>query len=593
MEMKKIFALALAFIVISFVPAYAITVSQQWDKTYGNWLTVFTSIQQTMDGGYVVSGFDFDFDFLILKLDYNGDIIWKNYYGAIDRGDVPLSIQQTFDGGYIVAGWSASDSNPYPQNILVMKLDGGGGIVWHKMYGGDDFDGHVSIKQTQDGGYIMLGYTDSFGGEQGFLAKLDGNGNITWQRAYNYFSKPEISEENYPIQQTSDGGFIFAEGSRLVRVYNIGNIIWDKEYVGARGFHHLEQTSDGGYIAAGESGSGDYLILKLDSWGGISWQKAYGRGGGIDTATSIKQTSDGGYIVAGRAPSNFLWILKLDSVGNVSWQNIYEGRLSGYFPEIAQTADGGYVVGTTFANSENDWFFWVLKLDGNGEIPGCDLLTPTSARVNDTDYYGQDIPNAVSTSSLTVTNIDIIKHNPSLPVSQICQYQDPSDIDGDGIVNNPDEMMASNISGNSFLSETDNCSIIPNGPFLGTCIVGNIGDSCIVNEACGPGGLCSMNQQDIYPPQGNGIGDACDCEGDFDCDGDCDGTDAAAFKTDFGRSSFLDPCINEDQCHGDFDCDNDCDGTDAALFKVDFGRSAFNNPCPTCIQGDWCNYPSP
>ena len=51
-----------------------------------------------------------------------------------------------------------------------------------------------------------------------------------------------------------------------------------------------------------------------------------------------------------------------------------------------------------------------------------------------------------------------------------------------------------------------------------------------------------MNQEDTYPPQGNGIGDACDCEGDFDCDGDCDGTDAATFKVDFGRSTFNNPC---------------------------------------------------
>ena len=50
-------------------------------------------------------------------------------------------------------------------------------------------------------------------------------------------------------------------------------------------------------------------------------------------------------------------------------------------------------------------------------------------------------------------------------------------------------------------------------------------------------------------------------------------------------------CNNESQCHGDFDCDNDCDGTDAAKFKEDFGRSGFNNPCPACTQGNWCIYP--
>ena len=112
----------------------------------------------------------------------------------------------------------------------------------------------------------------------------------------------------------------------------------------------------------------------------------------------------------------------------------------------------------------------------------------------------------------------------------------------------------------------------------------NIEDNCPLHY--------NPNQEDDLPsPDGNGIPDACDCEGNFDCDGDCDGTDAATLKTDFGRSTFDDPCESSNPCKGDFDCDSDCDGTDAALFKQDFGRSSFNNPCPTCEVGEWCVYP--
>jgi hypothetical protein len=82
-----------------------------------------------------------------------------------------------------------------------------------------------------------------------------------------------------------------------------------------------------------------------------------------------------------------------------------------------------------------------------------------------------------------------------------------------------------------------------------------------------------------------------DCEGNFDCDEDCDGTDAATFKLDFGRSAFFTPCTNDVSCNGDFDCDVDVDGTDAALFKSDFGRSSFNNPCSFCLEEPWCVYP--
>ena len=101
-----------------------------------------------------------------------------------------------------------------------------------------------------------------------------------------------------------------------------------------------------------------------------------------------------------------------------------------------------------------------------------------------------------------------------------------------------------------------------------------------------------LKEMDSYPPLGNGIQDSTDCEGNFNCseDQDVDGSDAATFKTDFGRNSFNRPCIATERCNGDFSCDGDVDGTDAALFKVDFGRNSFNKPCPVCVAGDWCGY---
>jgi hypothetical protein len=80
------------------------------------------------------------------------------------------------------------------------------------------------------------------------------------------------------------------------------------------------------------------------------------------------------------------------------------------------------------------------------------------------------------------------------------------------------------------------------------------------------------------------------CEGNFDCDYDCDGSDALNFKIDFGRSPFSNPCESGNPCNGDFDCDEDVDGSDARTFKQDFGRSPFSNPCPPCLTGVWCSY---
>jgi len=98
------------------------------------------------------------------------------------------------------------------------------------------------------------------------------------------------------------------------------------------------------------------------------------------------------------------------------------------------------------------------------------------------------------------------------------------------------------------------------------------------------------DQKDTYPPVGNDIGDACDCEADFACDGDVDGGDVALFRTEVARNRFNHPCTNDDPCNGDFDCDGDVDGWDNSLFKADSGRNEYNKPCPLCTPGEWCNY---
>ena len=100
-------------------------------------------------------------------------------------------------------------------------------------------------------------------------------------------------------------------------------------------------------------------------------------------------------------------------------------------------------------------------------------------------------------------------------------------------------------------------------------------------------------QEDTFPPPpspSNGIGDACDCESDFDCSGGVDATDVTSFLSDFGRSQYNNPCETGDPCNGDINCDHNVDATDVTMFLEDFGRNEFNNPCPECEVGNWCVY---
>jgi hypothetical protein len=97
-------------------------------------------------------------------------------------------------------------------------------------------------------------------------------------------------------------------------------------------------------------------------------------------------------------------------------------------------------------------------------------------------------------------------------------------------------------------------------------------------------------QEDTFPPGGNGCGDICECEGNFNGDNDCDGSDAATFKADFGRNAVNRPCNAGSPCNGDFSCNGNVDGSDAARFKADFGRNGLNNACPSCVTNPWCAY---
>jgi hypothetical protein len=129
----------------------------------------------------------------------------------------------------------------------------------------------------------------------------------------------------------------------------------------------------------------------------------------------------------------------------------------------------------------------------------------------------------------------------------------------------------------------------PDGDNDGICDPGKSGPMCTGWDNCPD--VPNPDQKDTYPPQGNGIGNFCDCEGDFNCDGSINALDFKIFLKDFEqRTRRYNPCTNENPCNGDFDCDGDVDEADRTLFQSDFGRGQYNNPCPDCAAGDWCTY---
>ena len=571
--------------------------SQYWAKSFGGYGQDHAfCIQQTTDAGFIVAGYTDSFgaggfDIWILKLNTYGNVIWEKTYGRI-YNDYARSIQQTADGGYIVAGYTA---NGVGENfdLLVLKLDGNGDLLWQKTYGGPGSDSARFIKQTSDGGYILAAYSDSFGTGTTdlWILKLDQDGNVSWEKSYG----ASITNIVRSIQQTADEGYIVAGRTQLSPEYNgdawvlkldpLGDISWQKTYGGSSvdGVTTIQQTADEGFIMAGWTSSfgvrdADMWVLKLGSDGDVSWQKTYG-GDGEDYPVSIQQTSDQGFVIGGwttsySAEGRDCWIIKLDNTGTISWDKRYGGNLLDEAHFVQQTTDGGYIVtGDTVSIGMGSTDYWVLKIDDNGEIPGCQFMNEGTALITITSVVPQTTTATAITTDANVSSPAISSMDTLVDPELSCCYTEDDD-DCDNMVNT-----------------NDNCPNNPNGPALGTCTKGITGKVCMRDENCGDGGLCSMDQEDNYPPpDGNGFGDACECEGDLDCDEDVDGTDLAFFKEDFGRSLFNEPCTIENPCNGDFDCDEDVDGSDALLITGDFGRSSFGEHCPPCYGEPWCSY---
>jgi hypothetical protein len=221
-------------------------------------------------------------DFWVLKLDASGNVQWQKTYGGVDD-DRARSIQQTSDGGYVAAGWTKS-FGAGNSDYWVLKLDASGNVQWQKTYGGADWDYTSSIQQTADGGFVVEGYSVSFGaGNWDFwVLNLDASGNVQWQKTYGGAGDDRTSS----IQQTTDGGYVVA----------------------------------GNTVSFG-AGSNDFWVLKLDASGNVTWQKTYGSND-RDRAYSIQQTADGGFVVAGRTTSfgaggEDSWVLKLDANGEI------------------------------------------------------------------------------------------------------------------------------------------------------------------------------------------------------------------------------------------------------------------------------------
>jgi len=380
---------------------------EEWNRTFGGSSSdVGTYCQRTPDGGYIITGYtssygaDAPFSWLIkvqhrgdlwlIKTDGQGNREWDRTYGGLGK-DLGFYVQQTEDDGYLIVGGKKSFWIIGNYDLWVIKTDAVGNVAWEKTYGMSGEDLGFAGQQTEDGGYIIVGYTSVSDGRKARIIKVDSQGNKIRD-----IVTGRVNSEAACIQLTGDGGCIITgytkpseaaqEDVWLIKTDSNGTMQWQKTFGGSNrdvGIS-VEPTGDGGYIVTGftESfggGMGDVWLIKTDAFGGEEWNRTFG-GGDFESGESVQPTEDGGHIIAGykaipaenrsgysrlffTSRLGRLWLIKTDDMGNRQWDLTYGGSGNDWGNCVQETQDGGYVVaGVTESYGAGKEDVWLIKV---------------------------------------------------------------------------------------------------------------------------------------------------------------------------------------------------------------------------------------
>jgi hypothetical protein len=321
----------------------------EWQRIYGieEWSENFRETIPTSDGGYIMAGSkshskkQIPSDVWVVKFDNDGDIEWEYEYGG-NEGDAAGYVIETSDGGFLVSGSYQHDTQDrQDSDALLIKLPAGGPPAeWVKTYGGENGgEGAGVVAETAEGKYIFSGSTSSSGAGEwdGWLVQVEANGDEDWAMTYGDTDWDQLGA----LEPTADGGYILggwtasygavARDFYLVKVEADGTFEWRQVWGDAHkdGVSCIIQTSDGGYMVTGSTENTfwnefwrtDGIVMKLDDEGEVQWQEVFGRYAD-DGLGTIRETADGGFIINGGTNSYYnngeIYLIKIDSDGGLT-----------------------------------------------------------------------------------------------------------------------------------------------------------------------------------------------------------------------------------------------------------------------------------
>ncbi len=366
----------------------------QWQREFGGGgQERGYSVRPTPDEGYIAAGFTYSFgsgyeDIYLVRTDSLGSTLWIRNYGGVSS-DVGRCVRSTPDGGFVIAGYTSSFGTSDWQFFLV-RTDAAGDTLWTRTYGGVNGAGCFSACLTPDSGYLLAGieWTGSSSGVR--LVKTNAAGDTLWTRTHVLAD----GADGQCVMPVRGGGYVVAgdvfSGTNdilLVRIDESGETLWTRTYGG--GGHEygygVRQTRDGGFVVVGSTdsygaGGADAYLIRTDADGDTLWTRTYG-GPGDDAGRSIDLTWDGGFVIAGWVTDVGTCLIRTDSSGDTVWTRGYGGVdvMQGF--DLQQTADSGFIM-----TGEGRADLCLVKTDAAGnaavlETPSAEMRTPNSATI--------------------------------------------------------------------------------------------------------------------------------------------------------------------------------------------------------------------
>ena len=303
------------------------------------------------------------------------------------RRDRGINLLQTNNGDFVIVG-STRSQGAGQEDVYLVRLNPQGEPLWENTYGGTGSDNGWAAMETDDGGFLIVGFTDSFGaGEMDvYLLSTDAEGELLWERTY---GGPN-SEYGWAMAKTDDGGYVLAgqtnsfgtgqEDGYLIKVNAQGEEIWSQTFGEEQEdrLFSIDQTADSGFILTGTTRSygareRNLYLVKTDPSGEMDWMQIYGEDRD-DVGHSVRLTADDGFIVTGYTKSfgasNYdTWLIKTDRDGNSEWQKFFGGPSDDRTISGEQTSDGGYILtGYTRGFGAVRWDVFLVKTDASGEV---------------------------------------------------------------------------------------------------------------------------------------------------------------------------------------------------------------------------------